>query len=333
MSVIQTHALAPVASRGLLFVLLAVASSGCPALLSDPYRIEVDGASTDDAGEPTSGESGGGGDGAGGSCGPGQLSCAGGCVPNDAHNCGKCGHDCTSLPNVTGPVTCNQGVCVFQPTSCAPGYAHCSGAADQGCETNVTAPTHCGLCGNVCPASAPLCAGGGTAYACSATCPANSTLCSGSCVDTQTSAANCGACGRACDTRTGTPSCPAGACAYVCKKGRSDCNAATAPDLDGCECATTGCCGTGCQNVHSNGAGQSFGDCAALGTYDATQATEACAAFTGSATACTQGMICCGFRCPFSMPYEMSVCGSASGVCRCWEYAGANVGRLRPARC
>src|SRR5439155_8664464 len=73
------------------------------------------------------------------------------CSPSlltDPKNCGACGHDCTALPNLrtTFGVGCSAGTCVIAPTSCAQGYAHCTTTADDGCETDVTKPVHCGGC-------------------------------------------------------------------------------------------------------------------------------------------------------------------------------------------
>ena len=45
--------------------------------------------------------------------------------------------------------------------------------------------------------------------------------------------ANCSACGVACSTATGTPSCSGSACSYTCNSNLQDCNRATAPDTDG----------------------------------------------------------------------------------------------------
>ncbi|HXN31786.1 MAG TPA: hypothetical protein VN894_07995, partial [Polyangiaceae bacterium] len=69
-----------------------------------------------------------------------DLSCSGACVPNDVRNCGFCGHDCTALPHVSGPVTClpTSGACSFLPSSCAPGWTHCAANADLGCETDLS---------------------------------------------------------------------------------------------------------------------------------------------------------------------------------------------------
>ena len=89
-------------------------------------------------------------------CAPPDLTCPAGCVASDEHNCGACGHDCTSLPHVTGAVTCAVGgTCSFTASSCAPGWAHCSSNPDDGCETDITQPSQCGGCG-----SAHVCAAG-----------------------------------------------------------------------------------------------------------------------------------------------------------------------------
>jgi hypothetical protein len=91
---------------------------------------------------------------------------------------------------------------------------------------------------------------------------------------------------------------------------------------DGCACATPGCCAAGCQTVHSNGEGQSFYDCAALDTYDQTQAMEACTAFTGNSTQCTLSSTFCSST-------SDSVCSAAALTCRCWQYSGPNPGTVQ----
>jgi hypothetical protein len=134
---------------------------------------------------------------------------------------------------------------------------------------------------------------------------------------------NCGACGRACDSRTGTPSCRAGACSYNCSAGRSDCNVSLQPDTDGCECATPACCSGGaCQTTHSNGAGQSFYDCVSTGTYNAAQAQEACAAHPGGGP-CTALGLACG-----SLAWEL-ICTQGASDCYCWEFMGPNPGTVQ----
>ena len=69
--------------------------------------------------------------------------------------------------------------------------------------------------------------------------------------------ANCGQCGAACDTTTGTPTaCTAGSCQYMCNTGLGDCTQ-NARNTNGCETplnTTTDCtgCGVGCDTAHSN---------------------------------------------------------------------------------
>ena len=93
-----------------------------------------------------------------GLCGATGLICDGGCTGSDVHNCGACGHDCAKLANVTGAVSCSTtGACVLGPSSCAPEWADCDGNPENGCETDITQPSHCGSCGMGCPMTAPLC--------------------------------------------------------------------------------------------------------------------------------------------------------------------------------
>ncbi len=88
-------------------------------------------------------------------------------------------------------------------------------------------------------------------------------------------------------------------------------------------CAAAGLtCDAGC-TMHSNGVGQSFYDCAPLGTYDLTQAFSACAAFSGDAGACGNDPIACSSG--------DQVCSSGSSVCVCWRYNGTNAGKVHNA--
>jgi hypothetical protein len=71
---------------------------------------------------------------------------------------------------------------------------------------------------------------------------------------------------------------------------------------------------------HSNGEGQSWFDCAPANTFDETQATEACAAFTGDASQC-HALSCGG---------SASVCSDGSlQACDCWIYAAPDGGRVK----
>ena len=89
-----------------------------------------------------------------------QIRCNGICIPSDEANCGSCGNDCTTR-HVTSSVACVSGQCSFPSMVCATGYQHCSSNAGDGCETDITQPSHCGSCGNAC-GSLPVCAPGGS---------------------------------------------------------------------------------------------------------------------------------------------------------------------------
>ena len=62
------------------------------------------------------------------------------------------------------------------------------------------------------------------------------TTCTGLCINPQTSAGNCGGCGRACGTQNGTPSCASAVCSMSsCSPGFFDCSANENTSRDGCE--------------------------------------------------------------------------------------------------
>jgi hypothetical protein len=132
---------------------------------------------------------------------------------------------------------------------------------------------------------------------------------------------NCGACGVKCNKTTGTPSCAGATCTYVCAAGHSNCNASS-PDTDGCECATPGCCGTGCETTHTDGVGQAYFDCNPRATYTEAAAFAACTAYAksvGSSGAnCVGPLTCTGSSVP-------TVCFTTSGgqcASYCWQYTG-----------
>lgn len=72
---------------------------------------------------------------------------------NDALSCGACGSVC-STGQGTRENTCAGGKC--QPV-CETGYGDCDGNAQNGCETKLDTPTHCGACSNECGEEAPAC--------------------------------------------------------------------------------------------------------------------------------------------------------------------------------
>jgi hypothetical protein len=150
-------------------------------------------------------------------------------------------------------------------------------------------------------------------------------------VDTTT---NCSACGVTCDTTHSTgATCTGTTCQYTgCSSGYSDCDK-TAPDQNGCECATPACCNSQCQTVHSNGVGQNFYDCNPLNTHTLASAIEACVAYAktvgGNANDCIGG-----WGCPQGSMSNLAVCYSSQGgmvVCSnyCWTYLGPTIGDVQ----
>ncbi|HLK36436.1 MAG TPA: hypothetical protein VKU41_06755 [Polyangiaceae bacterium] len=244
-------------------------------------------------------------------------------------NCGACGRACDTTHS-TG-ATCDGTSCSYR--GCVAGWADCNTTPPDtdGCETAVVADAAaCGVCGQTCDTAhsqGGSCNTSATTATCQyATCDTGWADCVTTPPDTDgcetqiTTPANCGMCGQACNTTTGTPACSGGKCSYTCTLGRSDCNASSGADTDGCECLTPACCGSGCQMTHDNGVGGSFYDCTSIGTHNQAQALSACKAFTGNGAQCTMSATTCGL---LGLAGSVdSVCGSGGGKCYCWAYGG-----------
>ncbi|MFC1642107.1 hypothetical protein ACFL5O_05380 [Myxococcota bacterium] len=164
-----------------------------------------------------------------------------------AAHCGACDATCS---NEKGTPSCTEGICHI---ACSPGYGDCDKNAGTGCEQSLGDDDHCGACNNQCVASH------GTATCSEADCRVASCETGwGNCdneysngceVNTDTSLASCGGCGRVCSPAHGTPSCSQGACKIACDSGWGDCN--DDAFSDGCETHLVDNaehCGT-CQNA------------------------------------------------------------------------------------
>ncbi len=124
--------------------------------------------------------------------------------------------------------------------------------------------------------------------------------------------------------------CTGTACTYTCSPGWSNCNT-TAPNSAGCECDTPGCCSGACQTIHNTGvaAGSLYYDCnppATAGQAEAsllTQATAACAAYSGGASHCSSALSCSGY--PNMGPYVCNGIGGTGQCTTCWSYGGTDV--------
>jgi len=251
--------------------------------------------------------------------------------------CNACGMACDTANSNGATCQMGSGGATCKYTSCKANYANCNTTPPDtnGCETSTTTASNCGACGRACDtahSTGPGCSGGNCTYTgCAkgyADC-ANAAPNTNGCESSLSSTTTCGACNAACNTKTGAASCNGTTCSYQCNSGLFDCNAGNAPDTDGCECATPGCCGTGCETTHSDGVGQSFYDCNAAGSYNGSQAQAACTAYTGMASACTPSTVCCGLNVGICLGMTAhSVCGSTGGKCYCWQYQGPNQGKV-----
>ncbi len=258
-------------------------------------------------------------------------------------SCGSCGAAC-SLPNATP--ACMSSACAV--SSCTAGFANCDAVASNGCEIDQRSDVrHCGGCGRACNATngSPTCSAGACGINCSAgfgNCDLNAAT--GCEVNTNTTLAHCGGCGRACSLANATPVCTAGACAVSsCNAGFGNCDAVAS---NGCEanfatnaanCGRCGnACGAGffcaagvctrdcgsltncsnvCVNVQTDPA--NCGGCGTACTY--ANATGVCSAATCSLGACNAGFGNCdavaGNGCETNTNTTLAHCGGCGMAC------------------
>ena len=241
-----------------------------------------------------------------------ETVCGSTCVDlaNDTHHCGQCAHDCTLLPGVDpSAVQCSAGACVV--SACTAGRAHCSANPNDGGETDLTSPAHCGDCATVCAEPTPLCESGSSGHVCASGCSAGATRCGMQCVDVQTDPTHCGACGTVCSAPSHAgATCSAGVCGFACDTGYHLCGTTCVSDSAAATCggscspcsapanATSTCdgmtCGFACSAGYSVCSGacvntsSAIDNCGACGTVCTTAIAHA------SATCASGG---CGFQC------------------------------------
>jgi hypothetical protein len=269
-------------------------------------------------------------------CAGGFNLCNGACVDYaSTANCGQCGHACTG----TASLCASTGGAYSCLTECPTGSTNCSGS----CVDTTSTATNCGQCGRVCTTADPNAQPACINSACTVSCNQGYTLCNGACVEL-TTAANCGACGHACNADDGPVCAPGDAGAYACVSGCT----ASAPSLCGGTCVDTtkdtGNCGT-CGNSCSTGVANSQPDCvnSACGfscdspytacrgaCVDTTSDNNNCGSCGHACTAEAGSPVCSGSTClsgcPSSTPAlcegtcvdtgtNVSNCGSCGKVC------------------
>ena len=170
-----------------------------------------------------------------GTCAAGYLDCdnekqADGCETNsatDVTNCGACGNDCSTKPEVMS-ATCSSGACQL---TCEPGYANCNNSSADGCETNIEKSVgDCGVCGAAC-SSVNVMTNACSSGSCSGTCTSGwanctRTLRANGCNDPISSdVSNCGGCGIQCSSvNVAANSCAGGTCTSTCQSGWANCS-------------------------------------------------------------------------------------------------------------
>jgi hypothetical protein len=238
---------------------------------------------------------------------------------NTTSNCGVCGRQCT---NANGTTACVGGVCT---PACSANFASCDGNPNNGCETNTgTDLANCGSCNAACSMAngTASCSGGNCSIACTSPfkdCN-NNPRTDGCEANTNSDANHCGNCTTVCSG--GTPYCVGGMCnATPCTAGRSNCDGNSSTGPNGCECATSGCCGTGCQDVHSDGLGQNFNDCTTVGTINDAQAVEAAHAWNAGTVEELECQFTNSLGGHGSQQYfEYVACIDTGTQCACWAY-------------
>jgi hypothetical protein len=259
-------------------------------------------------------------------CAPGHADCAGdgtGCAADlsTPATCGACGNDCTALPRVSGPTTCTASACTFPPSSCAAGWADCNGDPSDGCETDLSLPTHCGTCTTMCGAGTALCAASGATFTCAAGCAGTQTLCGSSCIDPKSDANHCGTCANACTTTVahGQATCTDGACTLACNGGSTNCSGTcsdTTSDLANCGTCGHACpAGATCQGSQCACSGPATEACGQCGTQ-----TRTCTAGAWSGwSACTGQGVCAAAATKACGTNEIETCTAACawGACGC----------------
>jgi hypothetical protein len=240
----------------------------------------------------------------------------------DRRNCGRCGHDCTALPQVLfDKVQCRDGACVIPADGCLPGFGHCATDVERGCESDITQRGRCGACGVSCSSATPLCtAATAGPPVCVASCAGTGLAdCGGSqCVDLKTNNSHCGACNARCGLSNAYASCVAGVCTLShCQAGYADCD----PANEGCETILgrffdCGACGETCRGAHANGICAAYGcelHCQP-GYGNCDPSNPDCEATLDTAANCGA----CGAACPNDRP----LCAGARGAEACVAACG-----------
>ena len=222
-------------------------------------------------------------------CAQGQKLCDGTCVSLGDPLYGCTDTSCTPCALDRASAVCAGGACAIG--HCNPGYADCNQTGSDGCETDLSSPSHCGACNATCGAAAPNCAPSGAGFSCTTGCTASApTLCGNTCVDLLSSENHCGSCSHACaPVDNGTTKCTLGFCAFDCGANFHACSGACASNT------SIASCGTSCDPCVPPANAQPTCDGASCGFV------------------CNAGFHACGSTC--APDNSIASCGTSCGPC------------------
>ena len=146
-----------------------------------------------------------------------------------------CPVDCRHLPHVRADAggECQGGVCVLPEAPCEPGWGHCDGNPNDGCENPLNSVDYCGVCDNRCDGFDAECVLLAGKYGCVRHCdPPFPDACGSACVDLQSDIENCGSCLHSCYVGNADVGCEHGQCVVLgCPSNYVDCG----PGATGCQ--------------------------------------------------------------------------------------------------
>jgi len=290
-----------------------------------------------------------------------------GCEINLDTNVAHCGSCATACNLANASQACNAGSCAI--ASCNAGFGNCDNQTPNGCETNLNSSVgNCGSCGNACsfPNAGAGCSNGACALgSCNAgfgNCDAQAP--NGCETNLNTSLANCGSCGNACNLANASATCTAGSCQVAtCTAPFADCDNSPA---NGCEVnlqtSVTHCgsCGNACNLANATAActagacaiascnagfadcdgdpangceintNTSLGNCGACGSVcSPANASGSCVAGACQVASCDAGFANCNNLpadgCEIELATSLSNCGSCGNVCNLANSAEACV--------